>query len=177
MQKSSSVNSSEQITGSQQFSSQQQGWMQRALRLAEEGRALGEVPVGAVLVQGDDIVGEGFNHPVTSRDPTAHAEIVALRSACKKLGNYRVPGTVLYVSLEPCAMCAGALVHARVGKVIYAAAEPKAGAVDSTQRFFESPQLNHKVQWQSGLMKDEAKALLQDFFKRRREQKRQLKNS
>ncbi|MCG8672726.1 MAG: tRNA adenosine(34) deaminase TadA [Pseudomonadales bacterium] len=151
--------------------------MQRALMLAEKAEQLGEVPVGALLVQDGKVVGEGFNQPIAALDPTAHAEIAAIRDACQRLNNYRIPNTTLYVTLEPCAMCAGAIVHARIDRVIFAASEPKAGAIKSTQRFFEQPQLNHQVQFQSGLMQSEASAMLSDFFKRRRQEKKALKKS
>lgn len=146
--------------------------MRRALALAEEGAQAGEVPVGAVLVRDGVLLGEAYNHPIKGLDPTAHAEIGALRAACRSVGNYRLPGSVLYVTLEPCAMCAGAIVHARVGRVVYAATEPKAGAIESTQRFFDMPQLNYRVIAEGGLRAEESSALLKAFFARRRAEKK-----
>src|SRR6476660_9153616 len=117
-------------------------WMGEALALAREAGARGEVPVGAVIVREGAVIGRGGNAPIASTDPTAHAEIAALRDAGRTLGNYRLPGCDLYVTIEPCAMCAGAILHARIHKVFFGATEPKAGAVISTQKFFEVPQLN-----------------------------------
>ncbi|MCY4044169.1 MAG: tRNA adenosine(34) deaminase TadA [Cellvibrionales bacterium] len=154
------------------FTSADETFMRRALALAEQAGALGEVPVGAVLVQDGQIIGEGFNQPIRQHDPTAHAEIQAIRMAAHKLANYRLVNTTLYVTLEPCSMCAGALVHARVDRLIYAAAEPKAGVAESQQAFFESPFLNHRVMVMSGLLQLEASRLLSDFFKHRRLEKK-----
>src|SRR5690554_7555087 len=130
-------------------------WMQRALALARQGEALGEVPVGAVIVRAGEIIGEGFNQPISSNDPTAHAEIVALRDAARRAGNYRLPGSVLYVSIEPCVMCCGALVHARVEQVVFGAREPKAGAVCSHLGLLEAESFNHRVAWEEGVLADE----------------------
>lgn len=143
-------------------------FMQRALELARAGAALGEVPVGAVLVQAGVIVGEGFNQPISSQDPTAHAEVVALRDAARRLGNYRLPGTTLYVTIEPCTMCLGALMHARVARVVYGATEPKAGAVVSALRLGEAAHFNHAIAWQGGVLADEVAELMSGFFKARR---------
>lgn len=143
-------------------------FMDRALELAAHAETEGEVPVGAVLVKDGTIVGEGWNHPIGASDPTAHAEIAALRDAAARLGNYRLPGTTLYVTLEPCAMCAGAIVHARVARVVYGASDPKAGAAGSITDVFALPQLNHRVQVEGGLLSAEAGALLRRFFASRR---------
>lgn len=152
-------------------------WMQRALELADMAQQQGEVPVGALIVKEGEVIGEGYNQPITIHDPTAHAEVMAIRNACQQVGNYRLPGTTLYVSLEPCAMCAGAIVHARIDRVVFAAHEPKAGAIESTQRFFDQPQLNYRVIHEAGVMQAESSHLLSSFFKRRREEKKALKKS
>ena len=143
-------------------------WMRRALDLAERARAEDEVPVGAILVLDDDCIGEGWNRPITGNDPTAHAEIAALRAACARQGNYRLPGAALYVTLEPCAMCAGAIVLARIKRVVYAAADPRAGAAGSVFNILQSEQLNHRVELASGILEQEAADLLQTFFRERR---------
>lgn len=145
-----------------------ESFMQEALRLADQAEQLGEVPVGAVVVCDNQIIGRGYNQPISSHDPTAHAEIVALRDAAKNLQNYRLTDCELFVTIEPCAMCAGAIVHSRVCKVYFGAAEPKAGAVVSTQRFFESAQLNHKVEQEAGILEEVCRGKMQEFFKRRR---------
>lgn len=145
-------------------------FMQRALALARRGAECGEVPVGAVVVQAGEIIGEGYNCPVTTADPTAHAEVVALRAAAARVGNYRLPDTTLYVTIEPCTMCAGAIVHARVGRVVYGATEPKAGAVISQARLFDSPQFNHRVAYEGGVLADDCSECLKVFFRQRRGQ-------
>lgn len=150
-------------------------WMGQALELAQKAAQEGEVPVGAIVVRDGQLLGSGFNRPISSCDPTAHAEINALRDASKKAGNYRLTGTTLYVTLEPCAMCAGAIVHARVGRIVFAAQESKAGAVVSQQQFFDSPWLNHKVEVTSGVLKDDCSKQLSRFFQQRRDAKRALK--
>jgi tRNA(adenine34) deaminase len=142
--------------------------MRRALVLAAEAAAAGEVPVGAVVVADGAIVGEGFNQPIAAHDPTAHAEIVALRGAARALGNYRLTGATLYVTVEPCLMCVGALVHARIGVVVYGAAEPKAGAIESMTSAHQLPGLNHRLTAVGGVLADESRALLQQFFRDRR---------
>jgi tRNA(adenine34) deaminase len=142
-------------------------WMRVALGQAQMGRAQGEVPVGAVLVRDDEQIGAGFNCPISTQDSTAHAEIVTLRQACRSAGNYRLPGTTLYVTLEPCMMCAGALVHARVTRLVYGAAEPKAGAAAS-HPLFNSAWLNHTVEVEGGVLEAECSAMLSDFFAERR---------
>lgn len=143
-------------------------WMQHALLLADKAAELGEVPVGAVVVQNDVIIGEGFNQPIGLHDPTAHAEIQALRAAGQLLGNYRLPDADLYVTLEPCSMCAGAMVHARIRRVIFAATEPKAGVVCSQTEFFQQDFLNHKVEVIGGVLAQQASEKLQNFFRERR---------
>ncbi|HMH68783.1 MAG TPA: tRNA adenosine(34) deaminase TadA [Pinirhizobacter sp.] len=144
-------------------------WMRRALSLAEHARdAEGEVPVGAVLVLNDEAVGEGWNRNIGTHDPTAHAEIEALRSAGRKLANYRIPGSTLYVTLEPCAMCAMAIVHARVARVVYGATDPKTGAAGSVFDTLVSEHHNHRVAVDGGLMAEEASSMLRDFFRSRR---------
>ncbi len=142
--------------------------MQRALMLARAGEQRGEVPVGAVLVREGEVIGEGFNAPISRHDPTAHAEVVALREAAARAGNYRLDNSTLYVTLEPCTMCVGALVHARVARVVFAASEPKAGSLVSARRQLDSGYYNHVFQFQGGLLADEAGAMLSDFFRRRR---------
>jgi len=144
-------------------------FMEAALAEAHEAEAEGEVPVGAVVVRDGEIIARTHNQPVGLKDPTAHAEILALRAAAERLGNYRLTGCDLYVTLEPCAMCAGALVHGRVRRLVYAAADPKAGAVVSRQRLLEAPHLNHRVEVAAGILAEEAAALLQRFFALRRE--------
>lgn len=148
-------------------------WMQRALELAARAEALGEVPVGAVLVCGDQLVGEGWNQPISSCDPTAHAEIVALRQAAQTLHNYRLPGCRLYITLEPCTMCAGAMIHARLDEIIFAASEPRAGVVVSNACVFDDPHYNHRVRYRGGVLAEAAAAQLQAFFKRRRHEARE----
>jgi tRNA(adenine34) deaminase len=144
-------------------------WMEYALQLAESAAEQGEVPVGAVLVLNDEAIGEGWNRPIAACDPTAHAEIVALRDAARRQGNYRLAGSTLYVTLEPCLMCAGAMVHARVGRLVFGAHDPKRGAVDSTAHAFEAPGLNHRVEVRGGLLEQQCARRLQAFFRARRE--------
>ena len=150
-------------------------WMARALELAAKAASENEIPVGAIVVFNDEIIGEGYNSPISLCDPTAHAEIQAIRMACKAMSNYRLPGATLYVTLEPCSMCAGAIVHARVDRVVYAATEPKSGVVESQGQFFEAPFLNHKVKVVSGVLAETASNQLTQFFQYRREQKKKLK--
>ena|SRR5690606_7262394 len=145
-------------------------WMQRALELAQLAAQRGEVPVGAVLVKDDQLIAEGFNQPISSCDPTAHAEIVALRTAAQSLSNYRLPATTLYVTIEPCAMCAGALVHARVQRLVFGAPEPRAGAVVSTLQLLHGAQLNHRIDVHGGVLAEQCAALMQSFFRERRTQ-------
>jgi tRNA(adenine34) deaminase len=143
-------------------------FMRAALEEARKGFDAGEVPVGAVVVLDGAIVGRGFNQPIGSRDPTAHAEIVALRAAAIALGNYRLVGTTLYVTIEPCLMCVGAMVHARIGTVVFGAPEPKAGAVVSQIAAHELPSLNHRMTAIGGVLEDECRAVIQEFFRQRR---------
>jgi len=151
------------------FSAEDEGYMRRAMQLAGHARdAENEVPVGAVLVQGSEIIGLGWNRNITLNDPSAHAEIMALRAAGEKLSNYRMPGATLYVTLEPCAMCSMALVHARIGRVVYAATDPKTGAAGSVFDTLISERHNHRVTVAGGLLADEASSMLREFFRARR---------
>ncbi|MDT8398212.1 MAG: tRNA adenosine(34) deaminase TadA [Pseudomonadales bacterium] len=143
-------------------------WMSRALELARQAEQLGEVPVGAVVVLEGRIIGEGYNQPVSAADPTAHAEIVALRQAAVRLGNYRLPGVSLYVSIEPCAMCAGAMIHARVQHLFFGATEPRAGAVCSHLQMLDANHLNHRVRHTGGILEQECAALIAGFFRQKR---------
>ena len=146
-----------------------QDYMLRALELARRAEAEGEVPVGAVLVLDGEIVGEGWNRPIGEQDPSAHAEIMALRDAGSRLGNYRFPGSTLYVTLEPCVMCAGAIVHARVSHLVFGASDPKGGAAGSVFDLLPSDErFNHRTSCQGGLLAEETAELLRDFFRRRR---------
>ena len=148
--------------------SEHEQWMRRALALADRAGNEGEVPIGAVVVRDGELLGEGWNSVISYRDPTAHAEIVAMRDAAKLVGNYRLPGAVVYVTLEPCTMCAGAMIHARVDRVVFAAREPRAGVVCSTCSLLDEPRYNHRVSWQGGVLAEESSQRLQDFFKARR---------
>jgi tRNA(adenine34) deaminase len=143
-------------------------FMARALELARMAEAAGEVPVGAVIVRNGDVVGEGWNRPISTSDPTAHAEIVALRAAAQHLNTYRLLDTTLYVTLEPCAMCAGAMVHSRVRRLVYGAADPRAGAAGSIFNIVQHTALNHRIEFAGGVMADECGALLRSFFAARR---------
>lgn len=143
-------------------------FMARALELARQAERAGEVPVGAVIVKDGLIVGEGWNRPISTNDPTAHAEIVALRAAAQQLGSYRLLDTSLYVTLEPCPMCAGAMVHARVKRLVYAAADPRAGAAGTIFNIVQHPSLNHRIECEAGLMSEECGTLLRAFFQGRR---------
>jgi tRNA(adenine34) deaminase len=142
--------------------------MDAALDEARRARDAGEVPIGAVIAVADEIVGRGFNQPVSSGDPTAHAEIVAIRDAAHRIGNYRLVGATLCVTIEPCLMCVGALVHARVATLVYGAAEPRSGAVSSTVRGGDLPGHNHRFEVVAGIREEECRALLQTFFRVRR---------
>ena len=143
-------------------------WMRRALKLAESAASANEVPVGAVLVRGGELLGEGRNRMISTNDPTAHAEQVALRNAAAKEANFRLPGSTLYVTLEPCTMCVGAMVHARIERLIFAAREPRAGVVCSRAQLLDEKFYNHRVEWEEGLLADESAQLLQVFFRVRR---------
>ena len=142
--------------------------MRAALAQAQAAAAAGEVPIGAVVALDGAIIAEAFNQPIRSSDPTAHAEIVALRAAAHAAGNYRLTGATLCVTVEPCAMCVGAIVHARIGTLIYGAAEPKTGAVSSAMKLLEDPSWNHRLVVVAGVMADDSRALLQEFFRDRR---------
>jgi tRNA(adenine34) deaminase len=143
-------------------------FMLLALAEARKGEAAGEVPVGCVIVIDGRVVGTGFNQPISATDPTAHAEIVAMRAAAREVGNYRLTGATLYVTIEPCMMCVGAMVHARIARVVFGAAEPKAGALGSTIRAHEAPGLNHRLDVVGGVLEEECRAVMQAFFTSRR---------
>lgn len=143
--------------------------MRLALEQAHIARAAGEVPVGAVVVRAGEVIGAGWNQPIRRHDPTAHAEVMALRAAAQRLGNYRLPGCTLYVTLEPCAMCSGAIFHARIARVVYGAADPKTGAAGSVLDLYAEPRLNHHAEVEGGLLAEECAALLRDFFAERRQ--------
>lgn len=143
-------------------------WMAHALTLAQRAAAAGEVPVGAVIVMDNEIVGEGWNCPIGSNDPTAHAEIQAMRNAATNLANYRLPDTTLYVTLEPCPMCAGAMVHARIKRVVFGAADPRSGAAGSVFNLLQETPLNHQCVVNGGVLSEECGALLKGFFRERR---------
>ncbi|MNE54080.1 tRNA-specific adenosine deaminase [compost metagenome] len=148
--------------------SRDQEFMRLALDLAAQGAAMGEVPVGAVLVQHGQVVGRGFNCPISGSDPSAHAEMVAIRAAAQAASNYRLPGSTLYVTLEPCSMCAGLIVHSRIARVVYGALEPKAGVIQSQGQFFTQGFLNHRVMFEGGVLAEECGAILSEFFRARR---------
>jgi tRNA(adenine34) deaminase len=142
--------------------------LRAAIKEAQAAEAAGEVPVGAIVVRDSEIIGTGRNRVIADNDPTAHAEMVAMREAGRALGNYRLEGCTLYVTLEPCAMCAGAILHARIARLVYAAADPKAGACGSVLNVMNHPQLNHRVEVYSGLLAEECGAMLTSFFRARR---------
>ncbi|WP_347232472.1 tRNA adenosine(34) deaminase TadA [Paraburkholderia sp. RAU2J] len=150
------------------FSERDRRFMMLAQAAAEEARAAGEVPVGAVLVRGDEVIARGFNHPIGAHDPSAHAEMVALRAAAQAVENYRLPGCELYVTLEPCLMCAGAIMHARIARVVFGARDPKTGACGSVVDAFAHPQLNHHTAVSGGVLEAECGAALKSFFAERR---------
>ena len=164
-------------TTAMEFQAQDLQWMDHALALAKKAEALGEVPVGAVVVLDGVIIGEGWNQPISSCDPTAHAEVMALRDAALRQQNYRLPEATLYITLEPCTMCAGAIVHSRVKRVVFAATEPKAGAVISNGSVFDRPEMNHRVEYTGGVQEAESAAVLQAFFKSRREEVKAAKRA
>lgn len=142
--------------------------MRRALELARHAERMGEVPIGAVVVQDGTVIGEGWNQPIAAHDPAGHAEIIALRAAAARARNYRLPGATLYVTLEPCAMCAGAIVHARIARVVFGAFDPKAGAGGSVFNLLQSDRLNHCAEITTGILADECSRMLKDFFQARR---------
>jgi tRNA(adenine34) deaminase len=146
----------------------EQGFMQSALDLAQHAAAAGEVPVGAVVVKDNQIIGQGYNQPISRHDPSAHAEVMALRDAARHLGNYRLTDCDLYVTLEPCCMCVGAIMHARVARVFFGAADPKTGACGSVVDLFAEPRLNHHAAVSGGVLAEASAALLRDFFAGRR---------
>ena len=152
-----------------------QYFMSLALEQGQLAYDIGEVPVGAVVVQDGQIIGRGFNQPITSLDPSAHAEVVALRDAAKNIGNYRLNGVTLYVTIEPCTMCSGLLVHSRIERLVYGAAEPKSGVVESRMRIFDGDLYNHHIECRGGVLALEASTLMSDFFKQRRASKKKLK--
>jgi tRNA(adenine34) deaminase len=156
------------VPGFEQQAQEDMRHMRRALDLAQSARDAGEIPVGAVLVTDGVVIGEGYNRPISSRDPTAHAEVQALRDAAQRVGNYRLPGSILYVTLEPCVMCAGALMHARVARVVFGAADPKTGACGGVVNLFAEPRLNHHTEVQGGVLAQECGELMRAFFAGRR---------
>lgn len=147
-------------------------WMQHALELAKRAESEGEVPVGAVVVHDEQVIGEGWNRPISDNDPTAHAEIMALRSAAKNINNYRLLDTTLYVTLEPCIMCTGAIIHSRVKRVVYGAQDPKAGAAESAFTILGTDCLNHRVNVEQGILAPECGHILTDFFRNKRKEKK-----
>ena len=153
-------------------------WMQQALLLASKAESLGEVPVGALIVIDDEVIAEGYNNPITTHDPTSHAEIEAIRTAGESLKNYRLCGTTLYVTLEPCVMCAGAIIHARIDRLVYGASDPKAGAAGSVFDLLPPDhRFNHKLEVTSGVMAEQCSAQLSSFFKRRRAENKKSSHS
>lgn len=154
---------------------QDEYWMRHALGLARLAWEQGEVPVGAVLLQGDRVIGEGWNRPIGQQDPTAHAEIMALRQGGKVLENYRLLDTTLYVTLEPCVMCAGAMIHSRITRLVFGARDEKTGAAGSLINVLGHPGMNHQIEMVNGVLADECAGMLSDFFRMRREQKKALR--
>lgn len=144
-------------------------WMQEAIALARSAEAEGEVPVGAVVIIDGEVVGRGYNRVIGAKDPTAHAEVVAMRDAAARIGNYRLTGAILVSTIEPCSMCAGAMVHARVKQLFYGAKEPRSGAAGSTINVFENPALNHRVSVTGGICEEQTSTMMSAFFKARRE--------
>lgn len=150
-------------------------WMQYAMRLADKAREIGEVPVGAVVILDDKAIGEGWNQPISGHDPTAHAEVRAIRQAAAAVENYRLVDSTLYVTIEPCTMCVGAIVHARIKRVVFGATEPKSGAVVSNGQLFDQAWFNHYLSYQGGVLAEACSAKISDFFRMRREQKKLAK--
>ncbi|MEI9751703.1 tRNA adenosine(34) deaminase TadA [Moellerella wisconsensis] len=157
-------------------SERDQYWMRYAMQLAKKAQDIGEIPVGAVLVKNDQLIAEGWNRPISDNDPTAHAEVIALRAGGERLVNYRLLDTTLYVTLEPCVMCAGAMIHGRVGRLVYGASDFKTGACGSLLDVIGHPGMNHRIEVVSGVLAEECADLLSQFFKLRREQKKQQKS-
>ena len=143
-------------------------FMKRALELAQQAADRGEVPVGAVVVRNGEIIGQGHNQPIVSHDSTAHAEIMAMRDASKNLSNYRLTGCDIYVTIEPCTMCVGAMVHARIRQIFFGALEPRAGALTSQLQLMKDDHFNHSILWEGGILADQCAAVLRDFFRQRR---------
>lgn len=143
-------------------------FMRQALALAKQAADTEEVPVGAVVVADGKVIGRGFNCPISSSDPTAHAEIVAMRDAAERIGNYRLSGCELFVTIEPCTMCLGAMLHARIKRVVFGAREPRAGAFVSNPLLMDADHFNHKIEWSEGVLEEHCSELIKDFFKRRR---------
>lgn len=164
----SPVNHRQPLSGNDCVSEQDNIWMQHAIQLAEEASAKNEVPVGAIVVLDNHVIGEGYNMPIMSHDPTAHAEIMAMRAAANHIGNYRLVNADLYVTLEPCMMCAGAMIHARIKRLYYGASDPKSGAVASMAQVLDKSFLNHRIQYSGGIMADHCGSILSKFFKDRR---------
>tara|TARA_B110001454_G_scaffold54930_2_gene53751 strand:+ start:41366 stop:41887 length:522 start_codon:yes stop_codon:yes gene_type:complete len=152
-----------------------QNFMQLALEQGQLAYDAGEVPVGAVVVLNGEVIGRGYNKPITSLDPSAHAEVVALRDAAKNIGNYRLMGATLYVTVEPCTMCTGCLIHSRIARLVYGATEPKSGVIESAMHLLESPFFNHAIETCSGILAEQSSSLMSDFFKMRRAGKKKLK--
>jgi len=152
-------------------------WMRKALTLAAEADACDEVPVGALVVFDNAVIGEGFNRPISCSDPTAHAEIIALREAAQQRQNYRLPGADLFVTIEPCTMCLGAIMHARVRRVVFGAPEPKAGVLVSQQMLASQAYFNHYLEVVGGVLEEECSAMISQFFQRRRKEKKKARNS
>ena len=144
-------------------------WMKQAIAHAEQAAALDEVPIGAILVVDNQIIGQGYNQPISSSDPTAHAEIVAIRQAAHDTGNYRLPNTTLYVTIEPCTMCVGAIIHARIASLVFGAREPRAGAVSSQGSLFDATHYNHQVRVTEGILADQCGDLMRCFFESKRQ--------
>ena len=145
-----------------------EAWMHLALELAHKAESMGEVPVGAIIVKDGELIAEGWNQPIATHDATAHAEVMALRAAGEKLGNYRLPGTELFVTLEPCVMCVGAMLHARVSRVVFAASDPKTGALGGAFNLLDTGTHNHEFNVESGVLETEASEMLKEFFRARR---------
>jgi tRNA(adenine34) deaminase len=150
------------------FLNNDSAFMRQALDLAQQAASIEEVPVGAIVVANGEVIGRGFNCPIDSNDPTAHAEIVAMRDAANNLGNYRLSGCELYVTIEPCTMCLGAMVHARIKRVIFGALEPRAGAFASNPMLMDADHFNHKIEWSGGVLEQDCSELIKEFFKGRR---------
>lgn len=151
-------------------------WMRQALQQAQQGAKCDEVPVGAVLVsQSGELIASGHNQPISTVDPTAHAEIIVIRMAAKQLNNYRLPDTTLYVTLEPCTMCVGAIVQARINRIVYATTEPKSGAIESSQQLFKNPSFNHYPEILAGVLEEECASCLSSFFSNKRKVKKDSK--